>query len=141
MAEGQPRRLVILCHDGGWERLYQAASCAVTATSSGWRVEAVFYFAALEKLLSGRLDEVTFDPPQPERGQRLADRIDEIDTHGPASLFAAARATGNLGLYACSASCALLDRDPAAALQEVDQVVGWPTVMGWLERSEHALYF
>ena len=53
-------------------------------------------------------------------------------------VLADARA-GGLGLFACSASVALLGREPAEVLDQVDEVVGWPTILGWMTRADRVL--
>lgn len=135
------KRIVLLCHHGGWDRLYQAGSCAATAASMGWRVDVVFYFGALEKLLDGRLDEISLEPRDAERERILSERTDEWGTHGPASLFAAARAAGATQVLACSASLALLDPDAGAAADLVDEVIGWPTTVALMGAADQVLYF
>lgn len=137
------QRLLLLCHHGGWDRLYQAASCAATAAATGWQVDVVFYFGALEKLMGGRLDEFTLEPRDPAREAVLRERADEVGTRGPQRLFEVARATGLTKLFACSASLALLDAqagDPERATEVVDAVVGWPTTVSLLAAADRVLY-
>ena len=137
IVDGDAKRLLLLCHDGGWDRLHQAASAAATAASSGWRVDLVFYHEALEKLLDGRLDEA----PEGGRLAEVVDRADERGVVGPAALFDAARRTGRCRVLACSASLGMIGCDPADVDPErVDEIVGWPTTIALLERADHALY-
>ena len=136
-------RLLLLCHHGGWDHLYQAGSCAATAAALGWRVDVVFYFGALDKLITGRLDEVSLEPRDATRERELAARIDELGTRGPASLFATAREAGSTQFLACSASLALLGHEPSAAHalgSGVDEVIGWPTTLSLLSAADRVLY-
>jgi len=132
------KRLLLLCHDGGWDRLHQAASAAATAASTGWTVDVVFFYEALERLLDGTLDEARAG----DASERvLVDRAEERGVRPPSMVFAAARSTGRCRFMACSASLGLLDRDPTEVDPEtIDEVVGWPTTVALLERSDHALY-
>lgn len=136
-----PKRLLLLCHDGGWERLYQAGSCAATAASMGWRVDVVFYFGALRKLVDGELESFTLEPRDREREERLRDRAEEIGTRGPAALFSAARRGPDTHLLACSASLGLLGLQPESVLAHVDEVVGWPTTVALMGSADQVLYF
>jgi peroxiredoxin family protein len=129
-------RLLLLCHDARWDRLYQAASCAAAASAQGDGVDMVFYFGALEKLIDGRLDE--FTPAQ--EMQRFAQSSQEIGTRSVSELLSAARSAGDLRIYACSASIALLGRSVAAAKAVVDEVIGWPTVLRMLGKTRRVLY-
>lgn len=139
MAES--KRLLLLCHDGGWDRLYQAASAAATAASSGWRVDLVFYFDALEKLLDGRLDEFTLSSGDVSKARRLEETADELGTRSPSQLLRVARAGGNARVLACSASLGLLGRDPAEVDPGiVDEVVGWPTTIALIGAADSTLY-
>ena len=133
-------RLVLLCHHGGWDRLYQAASAAATATSMGQRVDVVFFFAALERLVSGRLDELTCEPRDEAREARLQANAERAGTPPVSGLFAAARATGEARFWACSASIALTGVGPAAVREHVDEIVGWPTVLRLIGQAQHVLY-
>lgn len=131
------KRLLLLCHDGGWDRLYQAASAAATATSTGWQVDVVFYFDALRRLLDGTLDEAGDDA----RLGALVDAADERGVQPPSALFEAARATGSCRFLACSASLGLIGRDPTDVdAASIDEVIGWPTTLALLEQSDRALY-
>jgi peroxiredoxin family protein len=137
----ESKRLLLLCHDGGWDRLYQAASAAATAASSGWRVDLVFYFDALEKLLDGRLDEFTLSSGDVSKARRLEETADELGTRSPSQLLRVARAGGNARVLACSASLGLLGRDPAEVDPGiVDEVVGWPTTIALIGAADSTLY-
>lgn len=134
------RPLVLLCHAGGWDRLYQAASAAASAASVGRRVDMVFFFGALEKLLAGTLDEVTLEPVDLDAQRQLTERIAEQGTRPVSSLLEAARGTGLVRVFACSASLALVGRSPEEAAPKVDEIVGWPTIVRLLDAAAHVLY-
>ena len=138
---GEPKRLLLLCHDGGWDRLYQAASAAATAASTGWRVDLVFYFDALEKLLDGRLDDFELTSGDASKARRLEETADELGTRAPSRLLRAARSSGSARVLACSASLALIGRDPAEIDGSiVDEVIGWPTTIALIGAADSTLY-
>jgi peroxiredoxin family protein len=132
--------LLLLCHTGSWDRLYQAVSAAASAASVGDTVTLVFYFSALEKLTLGRLDEVTLEPQDPAREARLRQRIDEIGTPALDTMLDAARRTGRVRLLACSASVALMGLAQDDVRRAVDEIVGWPTVLSLMAGARHVLY-
>ena len=129
----QSQRLLLLLHDGSWDRIFQAASCAATASSTGWTVDVVLYFEALRKWLDGRVDEVS-------GGAVSVEAVEERISRPPSALFDFARGQGNTRMLACTASLGLLGIDPDEAAGRVDELVGWPTVTALMERAQHVLY-
>jgi predicted peroxiredoxin len=112
-----PERWVVLLQRFDDDALYEAAAMAASATSLGIAVTIVWFDSALEALVSDRLDE---------RGERPA---------SAAELFVAARETGLLRLLACSAS-AVNRRDRIEKIRkEVDDIVGWPTVISLMRSA------
>ena len=135
------RHLLLLVHDGSWDRLYQATSAAATAASTGWRVDLVFYFGALRKLLDGRLDDFDFEQTASGVHDALGERAAELGTRPPSGLLAAARGAGSCRVMACSASLGLLGVDPVEVDPAVvDEIIGWPTTLDLVARADHTLY-
>ena len=135
-----PGSLLLLCHEGGYDHLYQMASCAAAATAGGWKVDAVFFFEALEKLAQGRIDELSFSPRDAAREERFAERIEEIGLRPPSVNLASARETGRLQLFACSASAAICGCATEELDGIVDEVIGWPTILRLMEGAAQTLY-
>jgi peroxiredoxin family protein len=140
VAAHKPTRMLILCHSGGWDRLYQAASAAASAATLGRRVDLVFFFHALDRLLKGQLDEVRLDPADPMAEAHLEERIDVAGTLPVSRILEGARATGLVRLYACSASTALMGHEVEEAAAAVDEVIGWPTVVRLMDGAPAILY-
>ena len=132
--------LLVLCHDGGWDHLYQAASCAGSAAAAGRRCDLVFFFWALERLAADRLDEIELQPRDAEREALLAAQSQEVGTRSVSSMLNAARKTGLVRLFACSASANLVGADVDVVAERVDEIIGWPTVLRLSERAAHVLY-
>lgn len=107
----------MLVQRGDDDVLYEAAAMAASATSLGITVTLAWFDAALEALVSGRLEE---------SGRRPA---------SAASLLESARETGLLRSLACSAS-AVAQRDEIERVREkVDEIVGWPTLISLIRSS------
>ena len=132
--------LLLLCHDPGWDRLYQAFSAAATAAVSGREVVIVFYFGALEKLVDGHLDEFSLHPRDEQAEELLEERVVETGVSSPRSLLDAACATGRVKLLACSASVNLAGLENEEVRTVVDEIVGWPTVIELMGHCSHVLY-
>jgi peroxiredoxin family protein len=137
MSEGS-QRLLLLCHHGDFEHLLQATSAAAAAASTGWQVDLVFYFGALARLMTGRLDQIDETPT--DWSQSPVDRLDEAPVRPPSALLEAARATGTARVFACSASLRLLDPEFSRDQSAIDEVVGWPTVLELMSAADRTLY-
>ena len=112
---------VVLLQRGDSDSLYEAAAMAASATSLGVSVTLVWFDAALEALVAGRIDEAA------DRGA------------SPLSLLAAARETGRLRLLACSASAVNARAGVESVRSRVDEIVGWPTVVSLMRSATKAL--
>lgn len=125
-------KLLLLRHDGGWERDYQAASCAASAVSQEIDVDVVLFFGALRRWVLEDSDR--FDDAGRE-ALALA-----IGSRPVSSIWADARSTGRLRLFACSASIALEELDVEQVSPRVDQILGWPTVIRLMGQADQVLY-
>jgi predicted peroxiredoxin len=101
--------------------LREAAAMAASATSLGVEVFLVWFGPALEALVHGRLEE-------PAAGAGA----------GAAALLEEARETGRLRHLACSAAAVSSPLGADAVRQKVDDIVGWPTVIGLMRAAEKA---
>jgi predicted peroxiredoxin len=116
-----PETWVVLLQRGEADALYEAAAMAASATSLGVSVTLVWFDAALEALVAGRIEEAA------ERGA------------SPSSLLAAARETGRLRSLACSASAVNARAGVESVRSRVDDIVGWPTVVSLMRSASKAL--
>ena len=117
---GAPREAwVVLLHRDEERSLYEAAAMAAAASSLDVSVTVVWFDAALDALLSGRLDE-------------------SGEEDGVAGLLAASRESGGVRFLACSASAVRSEGGVAAARGKVDEIVGWPTVVGLIRAASKA---
>ena len=117
---GVPRESwVVLLHRYEERSLYEAAAMAAAASSLDVSVTLVWFDAALDALVSGKLDEAGED-------------------EGVAGLLAGARETGRVRFLACSASAVRSGGGVAAVRGKVDDIVGWPTVVGLIRAASRA---
>jgi predicted peroxiredoxin len=111
---------VLLLQRGAEDVLYEAAAMTAAAVSLGIDVTLIWFDAALEALVSGRLAEEGEDPGSAGR------------------LLAEARETGRVRHLACSASVVGRRLDREALDRSVDGIVGWPTAIGLIRAAEHS---
>ena len=110
---------VLLLHRDEDRGLYEAAAMAAAASSLDVSVTLVWFDAALEALVSGKLD-------------------DSGEENGVAGLLAGARETGRVRFLACSASAVRSGGGVEAVRGRVDEIVGWPTVVGLIRAASKA---
>jgi predicted peroxiredoxin len=121
VSETGGERWIALLVRGDADGIYEAAAMAASATSLGVSVTLVWLGAALEALLSERLDEP---------GDRPA---------SASELLRAAKETGRLRSVACSAAAVARPRAIDDVRARVDEIVGWPTVVALMRGSDKAL--
>jgi predicted peroxiredoxin len=121
-SNGGPRgpSWVLLLQRGAPDVLYEAAAMTAAAVSLGIDVTLIWFDAALEALVSGRLAE------------------EELEPATAGGLFAQARETGRVRMLACSASLAATRLTPEAARPHVDDLVGWPTAISLIRAAERS---
>ena len=110
---------VVLLHRDEAGGLYEAAAMAAAASSLDVSVTLVWFDAALDALVSGKLE-------------------DSGDGAGVAELLAGARETGRVRFLACSASAVRSEQGIGAVRDRVDDIVGWPTVVGLIRAASKA---
>jgi predicted peroxiredoxin len=117
---GPPQRpfWVLLMQRGAEDVLYEAAAMTAAAVSLEIDVTLIWFDAALEALVSGRLAEDGEDPWSAGR------------------LLAEARETGRVRNLACSASVVGRRVDREALGRRVDEIVGWPTAIALIRAAE-----
>ena len=111
---------VLLLQRDSEDVLYEAAAMTAAAVSLGIDVTLIWFDAALEALVSGRLSE------------------GEADENNAGVLLREAREAGSVRLLACSASMVnrRIDRDRIST--RVDGIVGWPTAISLIRSAERA---
>jgi peroxiredoxin family protein len=110
---------VVLLHRDEAGGLYEAAAMTAAASSLDVSVTLVWFDAALAALVSGKLE-------------------DSEDGAGAAELLAGARETGRVRFLACSASAVRSEEGIGAVRDRVDDIVGWPTVVGLIRAASKA---
>jgi peroxiredoxin family protein len=138
--------LAVFLHDHRYDRLHQASSILLTASSLGWPSHVFLFYGALASYMKGTWDEINLveaasdDPrdawmPDLERGfeqANLPSLYDMIDK--------AAGEEGGLKVYACSASCKILGLDIKSVRDKVDEIVGLPTMLKIAAEVKHVMY-
>src|SRR5262249_17464254 len=98
----------------------EAGVRAAAAVPLGLDVTLIWFDAALESLVSGRLAE------------------DDPDLGSAARLLREAREAGSLRSLACSASLVNRRLDRGALARSVDDLIGWPTAISLIRSAERS---
>jgi len=123
-ASPESANLAIFLHSGAYDRLHQGLSIAASGASLGRRVDIYFFWWALERLLTDRLDEPDF----PDR-EDVAARFEARGLPTLRTLLAHLRASGQASLVACTGSMAALGLNAAHAEGKVDTLLGWAAIL------------
>lgn len=123
------RPLAIFLHSAGYDRVYQAASLLLTASSLGRPGYLFLFYGALATYASGQWDdpEALFHEPAgaPAWAQKLRRSFALSDSPSPYEILELARKEpGGLTVCACSTSAQLLGLEPADVRGRVDEIVG-----------------
>ena len=129
----EPARLLILAHDGSWDKRFQVTSLATSEAASGQAVDLALFFAALHCWVEDDWDRLDPSPPLD------ADTVERLGLPSLTSLLQESRDQGNLHLYACSASVRLLDLDRAATQGRVDAILGWQSFSRMIRRASQVV--
>jgi len=116
-----PARWIVLVQRGDPASLYEVAAMTASATALGVEVFLVWFGEALDAFAGGQLDE-----PSPTGTSAAA-------------LLDSARESGRLRHLACSASAVSSRAGADGVRARVDDLVGWPTVVGLMRAAERAL--
>jgi len=116
--------LAIFLHSGAYDRVHQGLSIAASGAALGRRVDIYFFWWALERLLTDRLDEPDF----PDR-EDVASRFEARGLPTLRTLLSHLRASGQVSLVACTGSLAALGLTPAQAEGRVDTLLGWTAIL------------
>ena len=125
MSDGlSPPNLAVFLHSGAYDRVHQGLSIAAAGVALGRRVDVYFFWWALERFLTDRLD----DPDFPDRD----DVVSRFEARGLPSLRALLdhlRRSGLVSLVGCTGSLAAIGLTPADAEGKLDTLLGWTAIL------------
>jgi peroxiredoxin family protein len=148
MSETKPT-LAVFLHSHRYDRVYQATSILLSASSMGWTCHLFLFYDALASYLDGSWDEVNItqyaaEDPLQAQPPWLAKMERGFEAGNLPSLYEmlekATREGGGTKIYACSTSCKVLDVDVPTVRKRVDEVVGLTTMLQVTESANHVIY-
>jgi len=112
-------KLLILAHEGTWERRFQVSSLAASESAADRPVDIALFFEALRVWVGDAWDQhqpsAVVDP----------ERLESLAFPPLGTLLAEGRERGLVRVYACSASARFLGLDNQEVQSRVDAILGW----------------
>jgi peroxiredoxin family protein len=131
--------LAIFLHSGGYDRVYQAVSMALSASSLGWTSHLFLFYQALAGYVDGTWDDIAVGGG--ESGSRLEAGFESANLPSLYKMIEKARGEdGGLRIYACSSSVRVLGADMAVVRERVDDVVGLTSMLKIAGTADQVLY-
>lgn len=140
---------MVFLHSHRYDRLYQAVSLLLAASSMGWPCHLFLFYDALASYLDGSWDEINLtDYAADDPLQNLPPWLGQMERGFEAGNFPsiyellekATRESGRLKICACSTSCKVLDLDTETVRKRVDEIVGLTTMLQVAEGAKHVMY-
>ncbi|UCH83928.1 MAG: hypothetical protein JSW50_16055 [Candidatus Latescibacterota bacterium] len=138
--------LAIFLHSHHYDRVYQATSMLLAATSMGWPCHVFLFHQALAAYVEGTWDDTdSIGRGSPLERSEWSQRLQKgFETSNVPSLYdmldKAREGEGTLTVYACSASVKVLGLDMPIVRDKVDEIVGLPTMLEIAGGVTHTLY-
>src|SRR5262249_8655116 len=116
--------LAIFLHSGAYDRVHQGLSIAAAGAALGRRVDVYFFWWALERFLTDRLD----DPDFPDR-EEVASRFEARGLPSLRALLDHLRRSGQVSPVGRPGSPPALGPPPRAAEGKLDPPLGWTAIL------------
>jgi len=137
--------LVVFLHSSRYDRLYQAVSIILTASSMGRPCNLNLFYGALASYVMGTWDDVNIAPPSEDTRTPWAGEMQRgFELSNFPSLYEmlgkARGESGGVKVFACSTSCKVLSLDMGDVREKVDEIVGLPTMIKIAGESPSVMY-
>lgn len=136
--------LVVFLHSSRYDKVYQAVSIILTASSMGRPCRLFLFLEALGSFVAGTWDEVGEREEGTASGgweEKVRKGFEESNYPSLYDMLSSARQeAGGVEIYACSNSVKVLGLDPAEVRRKVDEVIGLPTMLQLAGSAKHVLY-
>lgn len=136
--------LTIFLHSHSYDRVYQAVSMVLSASSLGWPSHLFLFYQALATYMDGTWDDIRIgDGPRDPGGLgvKLEEGFEAANLPSLYKMLEKARGEeGGLRIYACSSSVRVLGADLSAVREQVDDIVGLTSMLKIADSVNQVLY-
>lgn len=119
-----PGKIALFLHSGDYDRLHHALSILLAGVSDGMEGHLFFTYWALKRISKTASEKVVLPGEHKEYEKVFRERIERKQIQPFEEMLSEAKKTGNVKVYACSASMNLLNLMRDELIDEVDQVLG-----------------
>jgi peroxiredoxin family protein len=133
-------RFIIYAHNATYDKLHQVATLGLTAAAMGKDVTVVLLFWTIKKLALGQIDTVDFPPEYQAYSQDVARLLEEKKVPLISEMFDEAKKVGQFRLVACSAGLEYMGVDSESVANQVDEVMGLPSILSMAAGAETTLF-
>jgi peroxiredoxin family protein len=140
---------VVFLHSHRYDRLHQAVSILLAASSMGWPCHLFLFYDALASYLDGswgdiNLTEYAADDPLQSQPPWLGQMERGFEAGNFPSLYEmlekATRESGGVKICACSTSCKVLGLDTDVVRKRVEEIVGLTSMLQVAGDATHVIY-
>jgi len=132
--------LCIFLHSGSYDRVYHAMSITNVVLATGGQVRIFFSYGALKRLVKGNTDSVVIEGEPAPFKEEIAKNLERGTLDSISEMLTTAKRFGDIQLYACSASMAVLNIARDELIDVVDSSMGLVAFMELVKASNHTLY-
>ena len=133
-------KFVIFAQSGSFDRLYQVATLALTASVMEKEVYIFLFFSAFKKFTSGEIDTIDISPDFGMPIEDFKKILTEKKIPSISSMIRDAKKIGDVKIIACSAQLALMDVKEGGLGEFIDDVWGLPTILNTIKGAETKLF-
>ncbi len=138
--EKKKYRLCIFLHSGSYDRVYHALSICNVVLAMGGEVRIFFSYGALKRLVKGNTDKVAIEgEPAPFR-EEIEKNLERGTFDSISEMLSTAKRFGDIKLYACTASMAVLNIARNELVDLVDESMGLVAFMDIVKGADETLY-
>ncbi len=137
--------LAIFLHSQSYDRVYQAVSMVLSASSLGWPSHLFLFYQALSSYIDGAWDDIRIGDGLRDSATGLDAKLEKgFEAANLPSLYEmlekAREEEGGLRIYACSSSVRVTGADPAVVREHVDDIVGLTSMLKIADTVNQVLY-
>ncbi|MFQ5762185.1 MAG: DsrE/DsrF/DrsH-like family protein [Candidatus Bathyarchaeia archaeon] len=138
--KGAKAKLALILHSGTYDRLHQAMSIVQAGVANDMEVHVLFTYHALESLIQGKMDTAELERSGSRLAESFTENIREGKVETPTQMLKRAKALGDVHVYACSLSMALINVKKEDLGEEVEKPMGYVSFLNIAEGAAVTLY-
>lgn len=132
--------MCIFLHSGSYDRVYHAISICNVVLATGGRVRLFCSYGALKRLVKGHTDKVVIEGEPAPFKEEIERNLERGTFDSISEMLTTAKRFGDIELYACTASMAVLNIARGELMDVVDSSMGLVAFMELVKESDHTLY-